>query len=139
MRPIHRRPPPEPPALPDAETTGELSDRELDVAFEQAEPDADQVVDADRIAQEVLTEPESVGDIAARPASPFATRTMADLLASQGDTERASRIRANLESEGDASDWDWGQTPGETAGRDDSAGKLETLEGWLANLRGGRT
>jgi hypothetical protein len=125
---------------PAADLGAELTDGELDRAFANAEPDSDQVVDADRIAQEVLfgADPDA-GELVGRPDSSFATRTMAELLARQGDTEGASRIRASLAAESAALErgWDWGQPSagGSPARRE----RLETLEQWLENLRGGRT
>lgn len=116
-------------AIPDA-----ISDRELEAAFDEAEPEIDQMVDADRVAQVALrqvaadelgletplpdetTAPEHPG----LPAS-FATATMAELLERQGDAEGASRIRANL-----------ADTPAECPPRSQV---ISTLERWLDNVR----
>ena len=112
-----------------ADTFGaEVSDGELDVAFESAETDRDQVIDADTIAQQAVSEAESdLGDEFVSPGSSFATRTVADLLAQQGDEQRASQIRKMVKSS--ISDT-------EVKKRDRSALKIERLERWLINVRG---
>jgi len=112
-----------------ADTFGaEVSDGELDVAFESAETDRDQVIDADTIAQQAVSETEpDLGDEFVSPGSSFATRTVADLLAQQGDEHRASQIRAMVKSS--VSDT-------EVKKRDPSALKIERLERWLINVRG---
>jgi hypothetical protein len=106
----------------------EVSDGELDVAFESAETDRDQVIDADTIAQQAVSETEpDLGDEFVSPGSSFATRTVADLLAQQGDVQRASQIRKMVKSS--VSDT-------EVKKRDCSALKIERLERWLINVRG---
>jgi len=112
-----------------ADTFGaEVSDGELEVAFESAETDRDQVIDADTIAQQAVSETESdLGDEFASPGSSFATQTVADLLAQQGDEQRASQVRAIVKSS--ISDT-------ELKKRDRSALKIERLERWLINVRG---
>ncbi len=108
---------------------GAVSDQELEIAFESAETDRDQVIDADTIAQQAVSETEvDFADEFASPDSSFATRTVADLLAQQGDEPRASRIRAMM----DSSDSD-----AAVKTRDRSARKIERLERWLINIRGG--
>ncbi len=112
-------------ALEDAD--GALSELELDRAFDEAEADTAGMVSADSIAEEALAEAErsiaadaaEPGPFAPEPESAFATETVAELLERQGHADDASRIRAAL---------------GET-GRDHA---IETLEGWLDNLRRGR-
>jgi len=107
----------------------EVSDGELEVAFESAETDRDEVIDADAIAQQAVSETEfDLADEFVSPDSSFATRTVADLLAQQGDEPRASRLRAMMDSP--ASD-----TVLKT--RDRNAQKIERLERWLTNIRGG--
>ncbi len=107
----------------------EVSDGELEIAFESAETDQDEVIDADAIAQQAVSETEfDAADEFVSPDSSFATRTVADLLAQQGDEERASQIRAMMDSS--ASD-----TVVKT--RDRNARKIERLEHWLINIRGG--
>jgi hypothetical protein len=107
----------------------EVSDGELEIAFESAETDQDEVIDADAIAQQAVSEAEfDAADEFVSPDSSFATRTVADLLAQQGDEERASQIRAMMDSS--ASD-----TVVKT--RDRNTRKIERLEHWLINIRGG--
>jgi hypothetical protein len=107
----------------------EVSDGELEVAFESAETDREEVIDADAIAQQAVSETEfDLEDEFVSPNSSFATRTVADLLAQQGDEQRASQIRAMMDSP--ASD-----TVPKTRGR--NARKIERLEHWLVNVRGG--
>jgi hypothetical protein len=112
------------------ETFGaEVSDGELETAFESAETDRDQVIDADTIAQQAVAEAElNLADEFVSPDSSFATRTVADLLAQQGDEPRASRIRAMMDSSG---------SDAAVKTRDRSARKIERLEHWLINIRGG--
>jgi hypothetical protein len=111
------------------ETFGaEVSDGELEVAFESAETDRDEVIDADAIAQQAVSEAElDLADEFVSPDSSYATRTVADLLAQQGDEQRASRIRAMMDSP--ASDT-------VLKSRDRRARKIERLERWLINIRG---
>ncbi len=100
-----------------------LSEDELDSAFAEAETDRDQVIDADRIAQEAMQHID--GGLAAElstPGTSFVTHTLADLLEGQGDPEAASRVRAAIE-----------QAP--PSARESI---LETLEGWLENLHRGK-
>ena len=106
----------------------EVSDGELEVAFESAETDRDEVIDADAIAQQAVSETEfDHADEFVSPDSSFATRTVADLLAQQGDEQRASQIRAMMDPP--ASDT-------VLTARDRSARKIERLERWLINIRG---
>jgi hypothetical protein len=115
-------------SVSDEDFGNEVSDGELDVAFESAETDRDQVIDADTIAQQAVSEAESdVEDDFVSPESSFATRTVADLLAQQGDELRASRIRAMM----DSPDSDTAVKRGR------NARKIERLERWLINIRGG--
>ena len=114
---------------------GAAFDDELDSAFADARPETDAMIDADGIAFEAmrrarLDEPESVSR--PTPESPFHTRTMADLLERQGDRESAHAIRAALSAaEEDA--------PPATRPLDPEARArtIQTLERWLARLRGG--
>ena len=103
-----------------------IEDAEIEAAFEAAETDTDQIVDADRIAHEAmraarLDEPEG---LAKRPNSPFATRTMADLLERQGHDHDAEAIRSALEG-------------ASSRRRLSRAQQIETLERWLHNLQRG--
>jgi hypothetical protein len=106
----------------------EVSDGELEIAFESAETDRDEVIDANAIAQQAVSETEfDPADEFASPDSSFATRTVADLLAQQGDEQRASRIRAMMDSSA-------GDTVVKT--QDRNARKIERLEHWLINIQG---
>jgi len=123
-----------------------LGESELDSAFAEASPERDSMIDADGIAFEAmraawLDEPEGqsarpgttfAGDALDEGAeeefpvdSPFHTRTMADLLERQGDAGAADTIRKVLER----------QPPAVVDER--RAALIQTLEGWLARLRGG--
>jgi len=106
----------------------EVSDGELEIAFESAETDRDEVIDADAIAQQAVSETElELADEFVSPDSSFATRTVADLLAQQGDEQRASQLRAMMDSP--TSD-----TVAKTG--NPNARKIERLERWLTNIRG---
>jgi hypothetical protein len=125
-----------------------LGESELDSAFEEASAERDSMIDADGIAFEAmraarLDEPESVraqtarqgtpfGDASGAGAeaefplqSPFQTRTMADLLERQGDAAAADSIRKVLERQPLA------------VVDERRAVAIQTLERWLARLRGG--
>jgi hypothetical protein len=108
---------------------GVVSDGELETAFASAETDRDEVIDADAIAQQAMLDAKvDPADEFASPDSSFATRTVADLLSQQGDEQSASRIRAMVDS-----------TTGDSAATDPhrNAAKIEQLERWLSNIRGG--
>lgn len=109
----------------------EISLGELDRAFERAEPEQEELVDADRVAQHAmraaaLDSPEELP--AARPSTAYATETMAALLARQGDDEAAAQIRERLAA----------RKP-QAAAREPSGSprrrSAATLERWLHNLR----
>jgi tetratricopeptide (TPR) repeat protein len=114
-----------------SELPAELSEQELESAFEQAEPEAEQLMDADRVAEQALREAElgPADEISPTAAgeSVFATRTMAELLERQGDRAGAERIRSRLERSRDGAA---GVSPNDRRGR-----VLRELERWLANLR----
>jgi len=115
-----------------------LGDAELESAFEEARPETDSMIDADGIAFEAirrakLDAPENLS--LAGPDSPFRTRTMADLLECQGDVEGARAIRLALDEEPLAF-----ETPAVSAAREDAHTRtIQTLERWLARLRGGES
>lgn len=107
----------------------DLSAGEFERAFDSAETDPDEVIDADAIAQQAMLETElELVDEFASPNSNFATRTVAQLLAQQGDERGASRIRALMESSS-------GGVQAKVRNR--SPRKIERLERWLMNIRGG--
>lgn len=127
-----------------------FGDAELESAFAAASPERDSMIDADDIAlqamrAERLDEPESVGAPGRRAPSPsfeprdesapsdplaadspFQTRTMAELLERQGDSEAARAIRTQLE-----------HRSAETDTRERRAAAIARLERWLTRLRGG--
>jgi hypothetical protein len=115
-----------------------LGEAELDGAFDAASPESAAMIDADGIAFEAmraarLDEPELAARRSA-PAgaeglplgAPFQTRTMADLLERQGDSQSARAIRAALDPACDPA------LPED----DVRAQVIDTLERWLARLRG---
>jgi hypothetical protein len=109
---------------------GELSDVELDRAFDRARPVADEVIDADRVARHAIREVDRELLGTRGGPAPFATRTMAELLERQGDPEGARRIRDSLahrDTRGEAR-----PRPGR---RSERARTIATLERWLANVR----
>jgi tetratricopeptide (TPR) repeat protein len=126
---------PAPPPSEALEGFGEsLTAPELDRAFALAETDAEEMIDADRVAEEALhrTDPDPLGVIAGSPDSPYATQTMADLLERQGDAEAASLLRTNLRKPAAPASPSGG-------GRSRRRGTVATLERWLENLRRPRT
>ena len=113
---------------------GDVTEGELESAFDAAEPVLDELVDVNRVAEEAmrgasLDEPEVPGGLAEDPV--FATRTMAELLERQGDSQGASRIRANLEERDESA------AAIRSDGLDERERTIATLESWLANLRSG--
>jgi hypothetical protein len=87
------------PAAPDAASG--LSQAELDAAFDDAETDAEALIDPNRVAEEAIDHADAgaeglVEESPLAEAGPFATRTMAELLERQGDVDGAARIRAAL-------------------------------------------
>ena len=113
-----------------AEFPTELSEQEFEAAFESAEPEAEHLVDADRVAEQALREAElGPADEIAPPGadSVFATRTMAELLERQGDREGAARIRSRLERSRTA--------PATPSATDRRRQLVAELERWLVNLR----
>ena len=114
-----------------SELTDGVTDQELDSAFAAAQPDLEQVVDADRVAQEAMREADRALALerGLEVAPAFETRTMADLLEQQGDAESATRIRARLE---DSELERPAILQPERPTRQRVVSKLET---WLVNLR----
>ena len=107
-----------------------ITDDELELAFADAEPELEQMRDADDVAQEAMLEAdralEAEGAVAPDEVGEnFATETMANLLERQGDESGAERIRAALVPAAEA--------PAPSRRVD----ALATLERWLENLRGG--
>lgn len=106
----------------------ELDDAEVERAFDEASPEADAMLDAERIAFGAVraVEDEGPGSGPELPGAAFRTQTMAHLLERQGDRAGAEAIRASLRSE---------------IVREDSPARadrrIEVLERWLARLRRG--
>ncbi len=119
------------PASPIAGPIDGFTGSEIDRAFEAAETDRDQLIDADRVAEEALRGADSAAldQIAASDASPFATETVAELLEQQGDVEGARQLRTSLAPSREAA-------PEEAASAPSPA--IATLEQWLGNLRRAR-
>jgi hypothetical protein len=123
---------------------GPLSEAELDLAFDRAETDADELIDPNRVAAAAVAHVDAGADDGLDEGSApdalaiggaFATASMAELLERQGDESGASRIRAAL-----------GAPAAPRAGQASRAGHgtarrqqwIDTLERWLGNLRGDR-
>jgi len=116
-------------AAPDA--LDALADAEIDGAFAEAETSLGELVDANEVAARAvraadLDEPEGVFSAGAE--SPFATRTVADLLERQGHPADAEALRRQLSQRGEDPSL---ALPGEK--RRDQL--IATLERWLENLR----
>jgi len=109
----------------------DVTEGELERAFAAAEPDRDQVVDADRVAQDAMREANlEVPEALAAVSDPmFATKTVAELLESQGNPDAASQIRAALKAEAE------GAGAASSGDRDRRQRVIARLESWLANLR----
>jgi hypothetical protein len=125
---------------PLAEFSEGVSDLELDHAFEAAEPQTDQMLDADSVAQVAMRQADEALDGDRAPdelGSTFATRTMADLLERQGDAEGAARIRAGLADAAAAAPVEHPMSEGTPGGRPSRRQVIARLERWLGNLRGG--
>lgn len=75
-------------------------DSELDAAFAQARPEAEAMLDANDLASEAVRQadpaPEEAAELVTAAGSPFATRTVADLLERQGDHRNADALRRGL-------------------------------------------
>ncbi len=107
-----------------------IGDSELESAFDAAEAQPGEMVDANDVAEVALRlveegAPEGV-DLAAQD-SPFATETVAGLLESQGHAERARDVRSRLRER---------RAPSESGlSAAQRAHTLATLSRWLTNLR----
>lgn len=117
---------------PPAALSADVTDQELEHAFDRAHPVADEVVDADRVARDAIREVDrELLEGRAEPSRAFATGTMAELLERQGDLEGARRIRDALAHRDVRR-----ETPPRLRPRTDRARVLATLEQWLGNVRG---
>lgn len=110
-----------------------VTEGELDHAFDGAEAERENMLDADAIAQQAMREADFdlAGEIAS-PQSSFVTHTVAGLLDQQGDANGAARIRAMVETTGAAED----DVP-LAQNLDSRSSTIVQLERWLANVRGG--
>jgi tetratricopeptide (TPR) repeat protein len=115
-----------------------LSDAELDQAFDQAQTDAEQLIDPNRVAQEAILHADSGAGEGLRedgvegplgPGQAFVTETMARLLDRQGDARGAARIRAALAAESPP------RRDQRLARAQRRTRTVAVLERWLANLR----
>ena len=113
-----------------AEPVVDAADVEFERAFAAAEPEVEQMITPDSVAEEaalaVDAPPEDHGPLASSGA--FATRTMAELLEKQGDRRGAARIRAAL-----------GEPDAQDAPALDHGAVIAVLERWLDNARRART
>jgi hypothetical protein len=112
----------------------DISERELERAFEDAHPETDRMLDADSVAQTAMRQADRLldtDDEFEEVGEEFQTATMAELLERQGDPSGASRIRAALGA------------PKPPPARPPASSPpslqemIATLERWLENLRGG--
>jgi hypothetical protein len=125
---------------PLAEFSEGVSEQELDHAFEAAQPQTDQMLDADRVAQVSMRQADEALGAELAPdevGTAFATRTMADLLERQGDAEGAARIRASLGDVPATAPPDHPVPEVAPGARPSRKQVIATLERWLENLRGG--
>jgi tetratricopeptide (TPR) repeat protein len=109
-----------------------IGEGEIEAAVAAARAEREAMLDADRVALAALrevgepeTEPAAGEDALARMAdgsSPFATRTVADLLERQGDRAHAERVRRAAAERSGA--------------RSEREVLIARLEAWLARLRG---
>ena len=109
----------------EADPLGEIADTELESAFLEAESNPDEMWNANHLAEAALNQiEEGVPEgVAMAPDSPFATATVAGLLEQQGHVDEAQALREAIGSDG------------RSAGTDDRARIIATLERWLDNLR----
>lgn len=123
------------PAPDDESPLAQIGEGEVEAALAAARAERDAMLDADRVALAALREvdareAEAAGEPDAADAlvpgvdSPFATRTVAELLEKQGHPERAEALRRSLEGRRAAA-------RGSDAQREALIAKLE---GWLARL-----
>jgi tetratricopeptide (TPR) repeat protein len=87
------------PQAPPAHPLAGIDELELEDAFEDAEAERDEMVDANHVAAETLRAVEEgspEGVFMPGVGTPFATETVAGLLEEQGHTERAQAIRRAL-------------------------------------------
>ncbi len=120
----------EPRGLGDPAPLAALADDELENAFDAAEAQPDEMRDANHVAAAALEliedgVPEGVDLTTAE--SPFATETIANLLESQGQRERASEVRSAARMRGQFREARLDEVRRERV--------VATLSRWLDNLR----
>lgn len=131
----------------------DFEDSEIDLAFESAESDRSQMMDANQVAEQAMRqidlESSQSSGFAPADLPTFATATMAEVLERQGDEQGAHEIRAALGAPSgrpvaltmDAAMLDEQAARPEPAdgslssGDDARARVLATLERWLENIR----
>ncbi|MFP8879434.1 MAG: hypothetical protein VCE43_08185 [Myxococcota bacterium] len=123
-----------------------VSDQELELAFESASPDREQMLDADEIAARAIRQTDPViRELEEIPAieedfvssgSSYVTRTVATLVERQGDSPTASRIRAIVDSSQQPPAAPHSRGDSKPPVRDRRTATITELERWLANLRG---
>lgn len=128
-------PPPPPVAAEPLGPMDEIDELDFDRAFEGAESDSSEMIDANHVAEQAMREAalDAPEDLLPQADSPLATRTMAELLEKQGHVERAEALRAVIDARQAG--------PRGTASpraQLERARAIATLERWLENLRGGR-
>jgi len=144
-----------------------LADDEIDDAFDSAETNADEMMNANKVVEETLEAPDLAGPEPVSPPAPdapfditrhptYATRTMAELLEGQGRRAEASALRAALPADAEAAALMAAAAPQEELEPEYAAGAAEaaeagflgaadaerlriiaTLESWLHNVRRG--
>jgi tetratricopeptide (TPR) repeat protein len=124
------------PHVEDESPLAQIGEGEVEAALAAARAEREAMLDAERVALAALrdvegreSEPsdarEDADDLVSGANSPFATRTVAELLERQGDLERAASLRRSL---------------GERAARGPDAKRralVAELERWLERLRAG--
>jgi hypothetical protein len=113
----------------------EIDELDFDRAFEGAEADASEMLDANEVAEQAMREAalDAPEDLLPEPDSPLATRTMAELLERQGHLESAEALRAAIEARRAAP-----RSAAPSPAQLERQRAIATLERWLENLRGGR-
>jgi len=143
---IRRGPPaslPSPPPAPaqPLELLEEIGGDEFDRAFDAAESEAEDVIDANQVAEQAIraVEQGAAEDLVSAPESPFATATMAGLLERQGHIAEARAVRERAAARPDESNriTDPARHTASDGKARDRARILATLERWLENLRRG--
>ena len=124
-----------------------LGEEEIEYAFEQAESNPDEMMDANKVVEQTLRRDQEAQagvafDVSEHPT--YATNTMAELLASQGSTVQAEALRNSLllsqstRPPGPDAPGVGEAVSGESVGMERDVDRLRvvtTLETWLHNVR----